>query len=415
MFLSQRPRTALSADNTRPQYAPGETPFRPSSDSILPGTLESRINIADIVLPGNPNPNSAPGTTTTTQVFGPGGGVKLDSSPMTPAQTPTRIVDPNLNSEQQGILDDLFINRLGWTQAFQREMLELYYSLWGKTIPTRFTIISAPATTVLPNSSPAPTTTVLPNSAPAPAPSPVPAPAPTPTSTPVLEPGPINMYSSTQQQIADYYTAWENWQNWVKSQSSSAPATTVLPNSAPASATQSPSRKVDPNLNSQQQAALDELWVNNYPGWSEARQNEHMNFLYSMWGKTVPTSFTITTTPAPPPASNQYSISNQIQQGMNALMQGEELPPFSQPPQAPGPNIFDPNSNAFSGILQQLTDISNSNWRETYDPYGLNPPATPLKIFDSSYTPPPTNDSSNLLLFGAGVGALVIVYFYTKK
>ena len=344
MFLSQRPRTALSADNTRPQYAPGETPFGTSSNSLLGGYFP------------NNNPNSVPAPQ-----YAPGA-VNLPFSPPNPPQPPN----------------------------------------------------------------PPP---VLPNSAPAPAPSPVPAPAPTPTSTPVLEPGPINIYSSTQQQIADYYTAWENWQNWVKSQSSSAPATTALPNSvpapattvlpnsapAPASATQSPSRKVDPNLNSQQQAALDELWVNNYQGWSEARQIQHMNLLYSMWGKTVPTSFTITTTPAPPPASNQYSISNQIQQGMNALMQGEELPPFSQPPQAPGPNIFDPNSNAFSGILQQLTDISNSNWRETYDPYGLNPPATPLEIFDSSYTPPPTNDSSNLLLFGAGVGALVIVYFYTKK
>ena len=268
---------------------------------------------------------------------------------------------------------------------------------------------------------------VLPNSAPAPAPSPVPTPSPTPTSTPVLEPGPINIYSSTQQQIADYYTAWENWQNWVKSQSSSAPATTALPNSvpapattvlpnsapAPASATQSPSRKVDPNLNSQQQAALDELWVNNYQGWSEARQIQHMNLLYSMWGKTVPTSFTITTTPAPPPASNQYSISNQIQQGMNALMQGEELPPFSQPPQPQGPNIFDSNSNAFSGILQQLTDISNSNWRETYDPYGQNPSPLPNSTPTELETIPTAPNYT--LIIGAGVGALVLVYFYTKK
>jgi hypothetical protein len=244
-------------------------------------------------------------------------------------------------------------------------------------------------------------TTILPNS------------APTPTSTPVLQPAPINIFSSTQQQIADYLIAYENWENYERSQSSANSATTVLPNSAPAPSptpTPSPSRKVDPTLTSEQQAALDELWVNNYQGWSEYRQNQHMNLLYSMWGKTVPTSFTITTTPAPAPASNQYSISNQLQQGMNALIQGEELPPFSQPPQPQGPNIFDTNSNAFSGILNQLTDISNSNWRETYDPYGLNPPPPNTEPIDASYTP-----QTNYTLIIAGVGALVLVYFYTKK
>ena len=246
-------------------------------------------------------------------------------------------------------------------------------------------------------------TTILPNS------------APTPTSTPVLQPAPINIFSSTQQQIADYLIAYENWENYERSQSSANSATTVLPNSAPAPSptpTPSPSRKVDPTLTSQQQEALDELWVNNYQGWSENRQNQHMNLLYSMWGKTVPTSFTITTTPAPAPATN--SISDQLQQGMNALMQGEELPPFSQPPQPSGPNIFDTNSNAFSGILNQLTDISNSNWRETYDPYGLNPTPLPNTApIDASYTPPPQADYT--LVIGAGVGVLVLYYFYTKN
>jgi hypothetical protein len=257
-----------------------------------------------------------------------------------------------------------------------------------------------------PYSAPPPATTVLPNSTPGAKPNSY------PVTTPVSQPAPINIFSSTQQQIADYYTAYENWQNWESSQSSSNSATTVLPNSAP-TPTPSPSRKVDPTLNSQQQEALDDLWVNNYQGWSEARQNQHMNLLYSMWGKTVPTSFTITTTPAPAPASNQYSISNQLQQGMNALIQGEELPPFSQPPQPQGPNIFDTNSNAFSGILQQLTDISNSNWRETYDPYGLNPTPLPNTApIDASYTPPQANYT---LVIGVGVGALVLYYFYTKK
>ena len=195
-----------------------------------------------------------------------------------------------------------------------------------------------------------------------------------------------------------------------------APATTVLPNSAPQPAptpvpTPSPSRKVDPNLTSEQQAALDDLWTNNM-GWTEAFQLEMLGVYYSIWGKTVPTSFTITTTPAPAPASDPYSISNQIQQGMNALMQGEEPPPFSQPPQPQGPNIFDSNSNAFSGILEQLTDISNSNWRETYDPYGQNPTPLPNSTPTDIETIPP---QANYTLIIAGVGALVLVYFYTKK
>ena len=267
--------------------------------------------------------------------------------------------------------------------------------------------VPPPPPSVFSTPAPAPApTTILPNS------------APTPTSTPVLQPAPINIFSSTQQQIADYLIAYENWENYERSQSSANSATTVLPNSAPAPSptpTPSPSRKVDPTLNSQQQEALDELWVNNYPGWSEARQIQHMNLLYSMWGKTVPTSFTITTTPAPAPASNQYSISNQLQQGMNALIQGEELPPFSQPPPPPGPNIFDTNSNAFSGILNQLTDISNSNWRETYDPYGLNPPPINMAQDPPINAGGPLPDPNYTLVIGVRVGALVLYYFYTKN
>ena len=280
------------------------------------------------------------------------------------------------------------------------------------------------------NSAPAPQyqtgADTLPFSAPVPAPTPSafnPGANPnsyaiTPAPTPVLEPGPINIFASTQQQIADYFTAWENWQNWVNSQSSSAPATTVLPNSAPAPTpapvpTPTPSRKVDPNLTSQQQEALDDLWVRNYMNWTEARQTEEMNFYYRIWGKTVPTSFTITTTPSPAPASDPYSISNQLQQGMNALMQGEEIPPFSQPPQPQGPNIFDSNSNAFSGILEQLTDISNSNWRETYDPYGQNPSPLPNSTPTEIETIP--TEPNYTLIIGAGVGALVLVYFFTKN
>lgn len=207
----------------------------------------------------------------------------------------------------------------------------------------------------------------------------------------------------------------------------SAPATTQVfgpggakQTSSTVTPTQTPTRIVDPNLNSEQQSILDDLFINNL-GWTEAFQKEMLGVYYSLWGKTIPTTFTIITAettvlpnsaPAPAPASEQYSISNQIQQGMNALMQGEELPPFSQPPPPPGPNIFDTNSNAFSGILNQLTDISNSNWRETYDPYGLNPTPLPNTApIDASYTPP----QANYTLIIAGVGALVLVYFYTKN
>ena len=78
-FLSQRPRTALSADNTRPQYAPGETP----SNSLLGGYFP------------NNNPNSVPAPQ-----YAPGA-VNLPFSPPNPPQppnpppSPTTTVLPN--------------------------------------------------------------------------------------------------------------------------------------------------------------------------------------------------------------------------------------------------------------------------------------------------------------------------------
>jgi hypothetical protein len=88
--------------------------------------------------------------------------------------------------------------------------------------------------------------------------------------------------------------------------------------------------------------------------WTEAQQNEHMDLLYSIWGKTKPTTFTTTTTPAPAPAPATNSISNQLQQGMNALFQGEEPPPFSQPPTT-GPNFLED----YTPILDQLPSYTS--------------------------------------------------------
>jgi hypothetical protein len=232
---------------------------------------------------------------------------------------------------------------------------------------------------------------------------------------------------------------------------SSAFSTTVLPNSAPAPApapapTPTPSRKVDPNLNSQQQEALDDLWVRNYPGWTETRQNEHMDLLYSIWGKTKPTTFTTTTTPAPPPATN--SISNQLQQGMNALFQGEELPPFSQPPTT-GPNMFSSDTtpildqlpsytsreelmenyaipdDSWTGdmahkednIFQGLADVFDPNRNgvaDAFDPLknGVADAFDPQKNGVANFFNQPEGEeeksSMNLLLLGAG--ALILVY-----
>jgi hypothetical protein len=226
----------------------------------------------------------------------------------------------------------------------------------------------------------------------------------------------------------------------------SAFSTTVLPNSAPTPApspvlqpapapTPTPSRKVDPNLNSQQQEALDDLWVNNYPGWTEAQQNEHMDFLYSIWGKTKPTTFTTTTTPAPAPATN--SISNQLQQGMNALMQGEELPPFSQPPST-GPNFLEdytpildelPSYTSREELLENYA-IPDDSWTgdmahkednifqglaDVFDPNrnGVADAFDPQKngvaeFFNQPEEEEEEKSSMNLLLLGAG--ALILVY-----
>jgi hypothetical protein len=180
--------------------------------------------------------------------------------------------------------------------------------------------------------------------------------------------------------------------------------------------------------------------------WTEAQQNEHMDLLYSIWGKTKPTTFTTTTTPAPAPATN--SISNQLQQGMNALMQGEELPPFSQPPTS-GPNFLEDYTpildelpsytsreellenyaipdDSWTGdmahkednIFQGLADVFDPNRNgvaDAFDPQknGVADAFDPQKNGVAEFFSQPEEEeeeksSMNLILLGAG--ALILVY-----
>ena len=244
----------------------------------------------------------------------------------------------------------------------------------------------------------------------------------------------------------------------------STPAPTVLPNSVPTPApvptpganpnsssitqTQTPTRIVDPNLNSEQQSILDDLFINNL-GWTEAFQREMLGVYYSLWGKTIPTTFTIITAettvlpnsvPNSAPASDQYSISNQLQQGMNALMQGEELPPFSQPPPPPGPNFLEDYTpileelpsytsreelmenyaipdDSWTGdmadrednIFQGLADVFDPNRNGVADAF--DPNQNGVADFFNQLTQPEEEEeksSMNLLLLGAG--ALILVY-----
>ena len=106
----------------------------------------------------------------------------------------------------------------------------------------------------------------------------------------------------------------------------------------------------DPNLNSEQQKTLDDLWstYTSY-GWTESFAREMEDVYYNLWGKTkpnlvilpnsMPTSTPVAnvfTSPTPAPAP---SISDQLQLGMNALWQGKEPPPPVVLPNS-GPNFM---------------------------------------------------------------------------
>ena len=266
-----------------------------------------------------------------------------------------RYRDKNLNSEQQSVLDNLWSSYMsyGWTEAYATEMEGVYYSLWGKSKPSY--------TTPLPNSTPTPTTTVLPNSAPSPSPSPIP--------------------------------------------------TTPPP---------APPRPRDPKLTSGEQQVIDNLW--NDPTKTEEYKNSMQQVYYAQWDKTNPSTtkplkliniFTATPkevnsfmdeyTPTQTPLPN--STPNQLQQGMNALMQGKDLP--VAPKEAPS------FLNNWNGTGQTILEFIP----ETIGP--VNPYATPTptplpnKPIDMNPNPPPEPDYS--ILLGAGVGALALVYFYSKK
>ena len=199
-------------------------------------------------------------------------------------------------------------------------------------------------------------------------------------------------------------------------------SSTILPNSAPTTTTQSfsfgPGGGAKPNpdpvtTTSVQQPAPIDIFS------STPEQIAEYLTAYENWqsSQSLPQSLpnsAPTPTPSSVPASNW--ITENIQQGMNALFQGEEPPPLTQAPSTwTGQGIFASDSNAFSGILNQLTDISNSNWRDTYDPYGLNPTPLPNTPPTNIKTEPSRADYNYTLVIGAGVGALVLYYFYTKK
>ena len=208
-------------------------------------------------------------------------------------------------------------------------------------------------------------------------------------------------------------------------QPNSTPATTVLPNSAPTPAPSSvPTPVPEPGPINIFYSTPEEIaiWHTAYRNWQRSQ------------GLPAPAP-----APAPAPESDQYSISNQLQQGMNALMQGEEPPPFSQP-QPPGPNFLEdytpileelPNytsreelmenyaipddswtgemANREDNIFQGLADVFDPNRNGVADAF--DPNQNGVADFFNQLTQPEEEEkksSMNLLLLGAG--ALILVY-----